>query len=128
MSLQIRLLLTILLIIGIFLADIVANKLYLYWTYVGLDKVMHFLGGLATGFIILIVLQYAKKTSHSFLFAFLGSLIVGIAWEIVEYVLHISTYASNFILDTSGDLLMDIMGGFVSYFVWVAIPQKQHDK
>lgn len=124
MSLRIRLLLTIIFIILIFSADIVANKLYLYWTYDGLDKGMHLCGGIASGFLTLLAVELSKKKHFRLVAALIGALLIGIVWEITEYSLHISHLGPGFVSDTLSDLGMDIIGGLISYFIWIKIPQK----
>lgn len=85
---------------------------------------MHVLGGMTAGFFILSAWETVKRQRASYFIVILGVLLIGIIWEIVEYKLHISRYASNFISDTTTDLIMDFLGALISYFIWIKIPQQ----
>ncbi len=59
---------------------------------------------------------YNPKWWHSVI----GAIIVGSAWEVVEYALHISHLGSGFVSDTLSDFSFDIIGGIISYFLWIS--------
>lgn len=82
---------------------------YWYWTYWWLDIVMHTLGGVVVG---LLVSTYVGRRWGTVV---LGVLIVGLSWEVYEYVLGLSLSEPNFLMDSALDLLMDTIGGFIAY-------------
>lgn len=99
----------------------------LYWRFWWYDIVMHFLGGLWIGLITLWIYYlsgYFKKNKKDkpfvFLLSFLSVLIVGISWEIFEYLFEI-VFSSNYISDTALDLIMDILGGLVASIVLLVL-------
>lgn len=131
MSLQIRFIITAVLIVVLFCANVVALKLYLYWTYPGLDKVMHVIGGFLAGNLVLIGRYASVQKNHReiannkyFFVAILGGLIIGLLWEVSEYLLGISQVSPGFTIDTIGDLVMDIAGAILAYITWIKIPHK----
>jgi hypothetical protein len=108
----------------LFAVDIVANKLYLYWTYTWLDKTMHVMGGFAAGLLGLICYEYMRRKPGRLLTALIGALIIGSMWELLEYILHISRLGPQFLIDTASDLTMDIIGGLIAYLIWKKLPQR----
>lgn len=122
MSLQVRFILTIIFILGFLCVDIVANKLYLYEAYRWLDGIMHVMGGFAAGLWGLIIVAYWRPLSVGVLASICGALLIGFIWEIMEYVFHISHLGPGFIADTASDLIMDIIGGIIAYFLWTKLP------
>lgn len=102
----------------------------LYWRFWWYDIIMHFLGGLWIGLMVLWIYYlsgYFKKIkkdkSFIFLLSFLSVLIVGISWEIFEYLFEI-VFSNNYISDTSLDLIMDILGGLVASIVLLVLNKK----
>ncbi len=112
------------LILGLFVVDIAANELYLYWTYVWLDNVMHALGGFAAAFFVLICIEFLGKRPAKMGIALIGAVAIGIVWEVTEFSFHISRLGPGFISDTAFDLMMDIIGGLIAYFIWTQLPQQ----
>jgi hypothetical protein len=84
---------------------------FLYWRYEWFDLPMHFLGGLALGVFIIVLLG----TFRPRLFL-IGITAVAIGWEIFEYVFGLPREA-NYVLDTKIDLLMDALGATVAYSI-----------
>jgi len=111
------------LIILLAAVHIVASIFYLYWTIPWLDIPMHFLGGVwaaATALWVYFFSDYFggrvfdKRVAWTI--ALGSAVIIGIGWEIFEYVLS-ATFASNYWLDTSIDLLLDVLGATLLYSV-----------
>src|SRR3989344_6737965 len=93
---------------------LIAQPLSLYWTYWWFDIMMHFLGGFSGG---LLVLWYLGP-SRSFQVIFITIscvLIVGIAWEIFEFVFEL-TQPIDYWQDTAFDIVNDIVGAVIAYF------------
>lgn len=80
----------------------------LYFYYPWYDLLLHFLGGTALAFFILIFTKSWKKT-------IIGMLILATGWEIFEYVLNIA--GENYIVDTVIDFIMDLVGASVAIFI-----------
>lgn len=127
MSLKARLILISTLIILLFCLNLVALEFYLYWTYEWLDNVMHILGGFLAGNIALIAGYYFSK-KNTLSISIIGGLFIGIVWEMAEYYFGISQWSDNFVMDTSLDMLMDIVGAFLAYILWLRIPHSSSYK
>lgn len=96
---------------------IIGMYLYLYWSYWWFDILTHFLGGLSGGLAVYWVLfcsgLFWKKPVNFFvmmLFTVACLLVAGVAWEVFEYVYDIADASEGYLLDTSIDLIMDILG------------------
>lgn len=87
----------------------------LYWHYVWLDTLSHFLGGgwiaLAYGWVMLRL----KGRAPSLLEMLAIIIVVGIGWEVFEITVGVPREA-NWTFDTAVDLLMDVFGGLVGIF------------
>jgi len=106
-----------------------ATRLYLYSGYPWIDIPLHILGGFsvgiaAVGLIRIIFPGKAYTSVPLFLYMILLVLCVGIAWEFVEWYYKASVaFGGNFWFDTYKDLLMDTLGGILSYICFR--PQKK---
>jgi len=79
---------------------------------------MHFLGGL---WISLASYHFAAKFYDINFFALVVSTIgtavlIGVGWELFEYVFGIVPYTKWYVPDTVSDILMDMIGGIVGFF------------
>lgn len=106
----------------IFLINIVAHKLYWYSSISYFDMIMHFLGG----FFLLLAVAYVfpPKVSHSRIKSITllisGVLVIGIGWEVFEYIFNNVLGGLDFdILDTLSDLFFDMLGGTISLFYFL---------
>ncbi len=100
----------------------VATVNFFYWRYSWLDMPMHFLGGLcvALGFAILPFFRITLPPQYRTLIPYLLFVFfIGIVWEVFEYVNGISLADEHerLITDTLGDLILDLLGGCLGYFV-----------
>ncbi|MEA2112483.1 MAG: hypothetical protein U9P50_00725 [Patescibacteria group bacterium] len=107
----------------IFILNILASHFFLYWKFWWFDIIMHFLGGFwvaLLSYYIFFLSKYFRRIKEK-LSIFYTSLFfvitVGILWEIFEYLAKASIYQSNFNLDTSLDILMDMLGWLLAYFI-----------
>ncbi len=111
----------------IFILDIIANQYFLYWYFWWFDMLMHFLGGFWVALLtyyIFFLSSYFKNISKKFsifILSLVTVLVVGVLWEVFEYIMSVSTQQSNYILDTNLDLLMDILGWLIAYFFLLKI-------
>lgn len=107
----------------VFLAIIsfLASKFYWYYAIWWLDIPMHFLGGVVVSFLFFYIFyswllnkNFSKKLFLSLIFV----LIVGLGWEIFEYIFNNLIKGDLFYLkDTLEDLFFDILGSIVGFFV-----------
>ena len=79
-----------------------------YWTYPYLDMAMHVAGG------ALIALLASAFLGARFAIIVLA-LGIGISWEVFEIVIGLARMEEHFVLDTSIDLCMDILGAVLAY-------------
>jgi hypothetical protein len=107
----------------------IATEFYIYWHYWWFDILMHFLGGLLISLIFLWIAYLSgyvgrtqRKKSHTFILALGSSLIIGLGWELFEYMTGLTFVLSfeDYRLDTLLDLCMDIAGGLAGYLYYVA--------
>lgn len=104
-----------------------ALQFFLYWKFWWFDILTHFLGGLWVSISLLwfffqfgSVNVFKNKKNHIFLVAFVGTILIGVMWEIFEYYFGISgVNASNYVRDTATDIFFDLMGGIVAYGIFV---------
>ncbi len=104
----------------------IALQYYLYWVYWWYDIVMHFLGGLLVASIVIWALTrfgfLPKMVRYdSFMWTILFVLLVGVGWEVFEYVNGFFIGEVNVVADTALDLIMDTTGGIVGWFILAPI-------
>ena len=107
--------------------------LFLYSFYWWFDIPLHFLGGFCAGLVSLYFysrFRLGNVRTRNFFgvleFAILGTIVVGLGWELFEYSAGITFNAvGNHVLDTAKDLVMDILGGYVAYLYFIG---KKFDK
>ncbi len=122
--------LSILLVVSGVLAGLnwYANAHHLYFQFWWFDIVMHFLGGVFSGLAVLWAYHYFcmricdQRKARLFLVALMGTLIIGVAWEVFEGVAGIHLIEAHIVSDTLMDLLMDSLGALAAFFAF--IPQK----
>ncbi len=88
------------------------------------DIVVHGLGGLGIGYLLLFVAQKILPTYISFwkvfLFVLFSSLFIGLMWEIFEYIYDIAVIPrEDYVTDTLMDLFMDIFGSLTATFLYL---------
>lgn len=93
-----------------------ALQLDLYWHFVWLDVASHFLGGIWVALVIQLVMAHQRRRQLRLAPLMLGVLLVGMGWELFELTTGLYPQ-SNYFFDTSLDLLMDMMGAAVGYYV-----------
>jgi len=99
-------------------AHLVANHFYLYWTMPNIDVPIHILGGIMAGLYVG-TLFFALKKPQTWLVIALGTLAVGIGWELLEVLTHaVDVTDWWYPYDTAKDLLDDLIGGSIAYLIW----------
>ncbi|MDP3875038.1 MAG: hypothetical protein Q8Q22_00755 [bacterium] len=91
-----------------------AIEFHFYWTLWWYDLMMHTLGGFIGGLIILWFLE-SFDSSKPILLALISVMIVGILWEIFEYVYDVAQVA-DYWWDTITDLIADGVGAVLACF------------
>ncbi|MBL7045352.1 MAG: hypothetical protein ISR98_02020 [Parcubacteria group bacterium] len=107
------------------LLDFIAINFYLYWTFWWFDIVMHFLGGLWVGLIVLWFFFFSGyvykdidlvKRSKIFLITIASVLFVGLVWEVWEvWAKLVFINEASYFVDTPLDLIMDTLGGITAF-------------
>lgn len=99
----------------------IAEAFYFYWTIWWFDNLMHLLGGLSVGLVIVWLLfntgLFSETRLSNLKFVFLVVvlvLLVGIVWEIFEYLNDITQSFEGYTLDTSLDLFFDTLGAILA--------------
>ena len=98
-----------------------AYAFFWYWKYWWFDILLHGLGGFFLGSLVLWIIifeypEYFKKLLP--LFATVGvTFLVGVLWEVFEYVIAVSQ-SSSYILDTMSDIGMNTMGILITYLLF----------
>lgn len=100
----------------------IAHTFNLYWEVWWFDVLMHFLGGFWVGTFALYVLSIVYKSrqidrKNVFIFVILSTLVVGVGWEIFEFYFDTNFFVNRTeaVIDTSSDLVLDLLGGFLAY-------------
>ena len=103
----------------------IGNSFFLYWKFWWFDIVMHFLGGLWVGLSALWVYFFSgyfkdikRNKKNIFFISLFSVLIIGLGWEVFEYIIKVN-FSDNYISDTVSDLIMDICGSVVAYFLFL---------
>ncbi len=89
---------------------------YIYsLTYPWFDSMLHTLGGIYIGLVAMWFLYFFRISPRLF-YVLISVLIVGLAWELMEYVLSFPRSPHmSYELDTLKDLVLDLIGGI---FAW----------
>ena len=100
-------------------AHFLALEFYLYWQYAYFDVPLHILGG-AIAALALFALRDLGMAVPVFLLRFpmvlLFVFVVGMSWEYFEVAAGLYR-AENYAFDTALDIVMDLVGGAIGYFV-----------
>lgn len=105
----------------LFAINAVAEFFHIYSLYHWFDNPMHLFGGFSAGLLTIGIARAIFPTriyekTPQFVLTVVGALCVGIVWEVVEAYYNVSVlYGGNFWFDTYKDLLMDTLGGILSY-------------
>lgn len=109
-------------IVLLFVMHTAALLFSLYWIHPWLDIPMHALGGatVALGYQSQFLLsRYRDRLSFGYYATICVVLVVGILWEVYEAV--VGPILPGYMLDTSIDIVMDILGASIGYVVGRAI-------
>lgn len=100
----------------IFILNKVALVHFFYWRFWWYDVMMHFISGALIGALALWgALRFYPTLSKRKLFvmAILTAIVVGLGWEVMEYVGGITHSEAGYVFDTVKDLVMDTLGSLL---------------
>ncbi len=108
---------------SVLILHLVAYEYHFYWTLWWYDIMMHGLGGFAVGALIMWTTRHVYRLPFSvpeFIIVIVGVLVVGIAWELFEFVIGSQANQSyeTYVLDTMIDIAMDVFGGAAAYLAF----------
>ncbi len=91
---------------------------YLYWVYEWFDIPMHFLGGVVIALGSRTELfERIMRLSFRSVWPVIGLVLaIGILWEVFEWFFVI-TDMRGYVVDTTIDLVLDLLGGVVGYYI-----------
>ncbi|MBU4479995.1 hypothetical protein KKG48_00940 [Patescibacteria group bacterium] len=122
-------LILILIVVIAFLNHIAIDN-FLYWKFWWFDILMHFLGGFWVSLTALwffyfsgFVKDFRKNLFNVFLISLVSIFAVGIGWEVFEFMIEIS-FSNNYVADTVGDLIMDVIGS-LTVTLWLLVTNKK---
>lgn len=108
------------------LSHFIAEKFYLYWTLWWFDNYMHFLGGFVVGLASVwlvfdsgLFIRREPRVSEAVLAALIFVVVIGVAWEVFEYVGGIAGFEHNYVEDTISDIVFDILGATTAALIGV---------
>jgi len=116
----------------IFILNKVALVHFFYWRFWWYDIMMHFMSGALIGALALWgALRFYPMLSKRklFLMAILTAIVVGLGWEVMEYVGGITNGEAGYVFDTVKDLVMDTLGSLLVCSIFMlaarATPSKE---
>ena len=105
-------------------AHVIADRFYLYWTIPNIDVPVHILGGIMAGLFVgvgLLIFRQPETWAKVVFFTFL----IGVGWEVLEVITHaVDVTVWWYPYDTLKDLIDDIIGGTIAYFIGRKIGRK----
>ena len=114
--------------IFIFLADFLGCVVNLYNTISWYDMFVHFLSGIATFILALIIYKHISKEKNKLLkiiFCMGIVAIIAVVWELFEYFMdtyvgmNLQHTLDTGVTDTMQDMLVALLGGFLSsFYIW----------
>lgn len=114
----------------IFILNSIGLKFYLYYLVWYFDIILHTLGGAWVGLFFFYV--FSRNTEvpsglKSFFKVILGVIVVGLLWEVYEYiVLNYMGGTPWDMVDSSHDIIFDTLGGFLAYFYVKKVIMLEH--
>jgi uncharacterized membrane protein YjdF len=114
---------------AVFVLNSIALEHHLYWTYWWYDIMMHFLGGCAVGGMtawIVLRLKSSLSWRHVAIATFVSIMVIGIGWEVFEYMTGQFIGQEDVVVDTVMDLVLDTLGALVTAFMVYAITREHN--
>lgn len=103
-------------------------KIYsFYYYYPNTDIIMHLLGGFSITSLGISILRYMKMNNTINIFMVI--ILISIFWEYVEFSVGKNVFVNkSFWIDTFIDLLMNALGGIISYICFYKIQIQKKPK
>ena len=100
----------------------IALEFHWYWRFLWFDIPMHFIGGFLVGLAAIWLVffsGYIRRVSvfskrGALVYALLAGIGIGIVWELFELGANVPT-EQKYILDTTLDLIFDLVGAYGAY-------------
>jgi hypothetical protein len=125
-TLKNQLYLVLFLLIILFIFNNIAAELSLYWIYRWFDLPMHFIGGALISWLSYIVYAWWRKDYNiPWIYAVVFSFGLGLIWEVIEFYYKVAQLVPDYMLDSTKDILVDMVGGLVVYLAWDKISNKK---
>ncbi len=90
-----------------------------YSTFIWYDVLLHVLGGFWVGYTVcyLWLRNMRANSNNLFWIALVGVLVIGIGWEIFEFIFNIADPygAIPYMVDTVKDIIMDVCGALLAW-------------
>lgn len=97
--------------------NILGTALYLYWTVIWFDMIMHFLGGLFVSLFFFSLFSFFRSGfsyGEKLVLGLLFSVLVGLVWEYYELIVGVTDLREvGYWSDTGMDIVMDTLGALV---------------
>lgn len=102
---------------------IIATLFFLYWTLWWYDVILHFLGGIFSGLLVLWLRFFSgyfgspsiPPEGRVLCFAVVTTLCIGVGWEVFERLLGHTWSIEGYWLDTSLDVILGLFGGTIAF-------------
>lgn len=111
-----------------------ANQNFWYWKIWWFDLVMHFMGGLWIGLMSLWLFYFSGFFVYrkfdwniAMIISLVSVFTVGVGWEVFEFLIEVD-FSNNYISDTTGDLIMDVIGSLVAVQILLGNNKKQNEQ
>ncbi|MDO8594752.1 MAG: hypothetical protein Q7R93_04560 [bacterium] len=103
---------------------ILATIFFLYWTFWWYDIILHFLGGIFVGLLVLWLRFFSgyfgtpalPSTTSVLSFVLVATLGIGIGWEAFERLLGHTFSVEGYWFDTNLDVILDFVGSLVAFW------------
>ena len=106
---------------------VLATSFYLYWDFWWFDMIVHFLGGFFVAGLLIWFFFPLNMNSKKFkaTAVIVSILVIGVLWEVFEFRAGITMpRVRGYTLDTSKDIIMDVVGSLAVYFYALFLSNK----
>ncbi len=109
----------------LFVGIYVSGKTALYEDIPHFDSIMHVLGGVAVGWVVLAYASVKGRPTPSLGSVLVATIVIGLLWELAEYISGLTMKGTEIYkyfhgggrIDSISDLAMDILGAILAFIV-----------